>query len=67
MLLLQILLGVLAVVVAFFVAFFALIGVLHFTRGLPLRRVRAPGDADGPPRSTQEPDAACGRFSAIQL
>jgi cardiolipin synthase A/B len=28
---------------------FALIGVLYITRGTPVRRVRAPGDTDGPP------------------
>lgn len=35
--------------VVFIVLVFALIGFLDVTRGTPVRRVRAPGEADGPP------------------
>ena len=41
------LLGLLALVIGVF----ALIGVLYVTRGTPVRRVRAPGDDDGPPEA----------------
>jgi cardiolipin synthase len=41
------LLGLLALVIGVF----ALIGVLYVTRGTPVRRVRAPGDGDGPPEA----------------
>jgi cardiolipin synthase len=37
----------------FVVLVFALIGVLYVTRGTPVRRVRAPGDSDGPPGATE--------------
>lgn len=37
------------VVLALPVLVFALVGVLYVTRGTPVRRVRAPGDAHGPP------------------
>jgi len=39
----------LAGLLTFVVLVFALIGFLYVTRGTPVRRVRAPGDAGGPP------------------
>lgn len=38
-----------ATVAALFVLLFAAVGLLYATRGTPVRRVRAPGDAGGPP------------------
>ena len=52
-----VLIGALGVLV-FVVLVFALIGVLYVTRGTPVRRVRAPGDDDGPPGARE------GRFPA---
>jgi cardiolipin synthase len=37
---------------ALVVLIFATIGVLYVTRGTPVHRVRAPGDAEGPPAVT---------------
>ena len=45
----NILLIVLASVAGLLVLLFAAVGVLYVTRGTPVRRVRAPGDAHGPP------------------
>ena len=40
---------VVAGLLAAIVLLFAFIGLLYLTRGTPVRRVRAPGDSDGPP------------------